>query len=83
MDRAIEKFGAARRASGMTADDASTSCGISRYTYQLREINPGDFRLSELRSLHSRLSDTARPILDDAVSLFICGDDSVIRNRDN
>lgn len=75
-----DKFAAARRASGMTCEHAGTTCGISRVTYQQRESSPEDFRLSELRSLYQDMSQTAKPILFDAIGFFICGDDYVKRN---
>lgn len=73
-------FAAARRAAGLTTENAGTTCGVTRVTYSQREANPGDFRLSELRSLHAALSDTAKPILFDAIGFFICGKDYVKRN---
>lgn len=75
-----DKFRAARRASDMTLEDAGSCCGVTRVTYQQRETAPGDFRLSELRSLYEEMTQTARPILADAVGFFICGDDYVKRN---
>lgn len=75
-----EKFGAARRASSMTCEDAGSACGMSRITYAQRELNPAEFRLSELKSLYRNLSDTAKPILVDAVGFFIYGNDYIKRN---
>lgn len=68
------KFRAARRASDLTVGQAGEICGITRVTYQQREISPGDFRLSELRAIYQGLTETAKPIFADAVSLFIYQD---------
>ena len=73
-------FGAARRASGLSCEDAGTTCGISRVTYSQHENSPKDFRLSELGDMYHALSDTAKPIWLKAVCLFICGDDYVKGN---
>ena len=73
-------FSAARRASGLSCESAGKVCGITRVTYSQREIEPKDFRLSELRSLYDALSETAKPILFDAIGFFICGDDYVKGN---
>lgn len=77
-----ELFAAARRASGITCEDAGKTCGISRVTYSQRESSPKDFRLSELRSMYRALSETAKPIWMEAVGFFICGEDYVKRNID-
>lgn len=66
------RFRAARKASDMTLEQAATCCDISKVTYRLREVSPEDFRLSELKGLYSQLTDTAKPILLEAVRLFIC-----------
>lgn len=71
------RFRAARKASDMTFDSAATSCNVSKPTYVQHEQMPGDYRLSELRGLYSGMTDTAKPILLDAVRLFICQSDSV------
>lgn len=76
-----DKFGAARRASGMTCEGAGNICGITRVTYQQRETAPGDFRLAELQSLYREMTQTAKPILFDAIGFFICGSDYVKRNN--
>lgn len=70
-----ELFAAARRASGISCEAAGKACGVSRVTYSQHESDPKDFRLSELRSMYSTLSDTAKPIWFDAIGFFICGDD--------
>ena len=56
-------FGAARRASGLTADRAADVCGVSRPTYNSRESDPGQFRLCELARLYSSLDGTGRELL--------------------
>ena len=73
-------FAAARRASGISCEDAGKTCGISRVTYSQHENNPKDFRLSELRSMYAALSETAKPIWMDAIGFFICGEYYVKRN---
>lgn len=75
-----EMFGAARRASGLTCEDAGKTCGISRVTYSQHESSPKDFRLSELRDMYQALSETAKPIWINAINFFICGDDYIKRN---
>lgn len=74
-------FSAARRASGISCESAGTLCGISRVTYSQHENEPKDFRLSELRSMYTALSETAKPIWFDAVGFFICGDYYVKGNQ--
>lgn len=71
------RFRAARKASDMTYDQAATCCDVSKPTYVQHEQYPQDYRLSELRGLYSGMTETARPILMDAVRLFICSDYSV------
>ena len=66
------KFGAARRASGMTIGKAAECAGLSAPTYLLREKNPGSFRLRELKGMYDSMSDTAKPILLEAISEFFC-----------
>lgn len=62
------KFEAARRASGLTQEDAARACGISKATYVNREKTDADqFRLLELRGLYLALNQTGKPILVDAV----------------
>ena len=71
------KFRAARKASDMTLDTAASVCGVSNPTYVQHEQEPRDFRLSELRGLYAHASKTAKPILLDAVTLFMCDGDYV------
>ena len=66
-----ELFAAARRASGISCEDAGRTCGINRVTYSQREASPKDFRLSELRSIYQALFDTAKPIWMDAIGFSI------------
>lgn len=75
-----ELFAAARRASGISCEDAGRTCGISRITYSQREASPKDFRLFELRSMYQALFDTAKPIWMDAIGLFIYRSDYVKGN---
>lgn len=63
----LEKFGAARRASGLTIDKAAVACGVSRPTYNAREHNPLDFRLGELVKLNGALDDTGKRLLREAI----------------
>ena len=63
-----KKFSAARRASGLTLDDAANSCGITRQTYVLREKQPTELRLNELHGLYSALDENGRGLLKDAVN---------------
>lgn len=66
-------FKAARGASGMSLGKAAQACGIANVTYaQLREPNPGSFKLEELRGLYNAMSDTSKTILMKAVRDFIC-----------
>lgn len=62
------KIAAARRASGMTIDDAASICGLSRPTYSMREQYAGDFRISELVSLRSALDKNGKTLFDSAIS---------------
>ena len=61
-------FAAARKASGLTYDQAATACNLSRASYFVRENeHPEQFRLCELAGLHCQLTDTAKPILMKAI----------------
>ena len=62
------KFSAARRAGGMTLDEAANSCGITRQTYITREKQPSEFRLYELHGLYSALDQNGRGLLKDAIN---------------
>lgn len=62
-----EKFIAARRASGMTIEQAARAGEMSMTTYQLRESNPSKFRLEELKGIYDELNDIAKPIFKEAV----------------
>lgn len=64
----IEKFAAARKASGMTVEKASTICGIAKPTFIEREKHPSTWRLGELELLYKEMSDVAKPILLEAVN---------------
>lgn len=65
-------FKVARRASGMTLEEVSKSCGIAHITYvSSREKNPGSFRLSELRGLYSAMPPTAQTLLVEAIDGFL------------
>ena len=77
---AENNFRAARRASDITLESAGEICAVSRVTYQQKETNPGNFRLSELKALYEALSDTSKDIMRQAVVFFICGDDCIKRN---
>lgn len=64
----VNDFAAARKASGLTYDEAASACNLSRAAYFSRENDhPEQFRLCELIGLHRKLSDTAKPILIKAV----------------
>ena len=56
-------FAAARRASGLSAEQACRACGVSRPTLVSRERDPGQFRLCELQALYAELDDTGRELL--------------------
>lgn len=60
-------FGAARRASGLTVERAAASCGITRPTYNARERDPVEFRLSELSALYADLDAEGRSMLERGV----------------
>lgn len=62
------KIAAARRASGITIEDAAAICGLSRPTYSTREQYVGDFRVSELVSLRSALDKNGQTLFDSAIS---------------
>ena len=67
MTIAKDKFVAARKASGLTLDKASELVGLSTQGYINREKEPCHFRLCELESLYGGMTETARPILREAV----------------
>ena len=60
------KFRSARKASDISLKQAAKLSGLGDSTYPLRENNPDDFRLRELRGMYSAMSDTAKPILIEA-----------------
>lgn len=63
-----EMFKAARKASGITIEQAASITGLkATSTYCSREDDPGMYRLHELEALYESMSDTARPILREAV----------------
>ena len=67
-------FAAARRASGLTVDDACRACGVSRPTYNSREKDPGQYRLCELASLYAELDETGRELLMRGVVGVVTGE---------
>ena len=72
MDKAFEGFAAARRASGMTGEEAASICGITRPTYLDREACPGKFRLEELMNLYDKMSESGKTLLSASIrSLFL------------
>lgn len=62
-----EKFIAARRASGMSIDNAAALADMSKQCYIGREKHPEQFRLCEILEIYKGMTDTAKPILRDAV----------------
>lgn len=56
-------FAAARRASGLSVEQACRICGVSRPTYNSRERDPSQYRLCELASLYAELDETGRELL--------------------
>lgn len=68
-------FSAARRASGITVEKAAEACGVSRPTFNARERNPLDFRLSELKLLYSGLDETGRRLLLEAITSVFTEED--------
>lgn len=67
-----ETFAAARRASGLTQDNAASICGVSRPTYALREGNPAEFRLGDLAVLYRAMNKPGRKLLREGImSLFL------------
>lgn len=72
MLRTFEGFAAARKASGMTGEEAAAICGISRPTYLDREACPGKFRLEELMNLYEKMNDSGKMLLSNSIrSLFL------------
>lgn len=72
------KFYAARRASGLTLDDAASVCGISRPSYVSRESAPGTFRLEEIHSLYENMNEDGRLLVREGLKdLFFCDSDCV------
>ncbi|MBX9032639.1 hypothetical protein [Gordonibacter massiliensis (ex Traore et al. 2017)] len=63
-----DKFVAARKASGLSLESAAEKAEMSKQGYVNREKRPEQFRLCELAKVYEALSDTAKPILKDAVS---------------
>ncbi|WP_417119034.1 helix-turn-helix domain-containing protein [Olsenella phocaeensis] len=68
----VDAIYAARRASGLTLEEAASACGITRQTYQLREKAPTEFRIGELIGLRASMNKTGRKILHDGmVNIFL------------
>lgn len=64
-----ESFGAARRASFLSLDEAATVCGFkARQTYALREDNPRDLTLGNIVDLYERMNEPGKRLLRDAVA---------------
>ena len=59
---------AARKAAGMTLEDAARVCGVTRQTYKGREFSPREFRLGELADMYESMSDPARLLMRNAVA---------------
>lgn len=66
-------FGAARRASGLTFDEAARACCVSRPTVYARERDPGQYRLCELKALYDALDETGRALLMQGVAAYVQG----------
>lgn len=62
------KFIAARKASGLTIEEAAKLADVSSVCYINREKYPEQFRLCELQGVYNGLSDIAKPLLATAVS---------------
>ncbi|MGR1082662.1 helix-turn-helix domain-containing protein [Olegusella massiliensis] len=70
--KADNEFTAARRASGITQAKAAEMCGLSKPTYCLRENNPEEFRLAELKDLYAHMNTRGRMLLKEGIgSLFL------------
>lgn len=65
-----DMIAAARRASKVTLEDAANACGLSRVTYQQRELHPDQFRISELVNLYSCLTQLGKRILVEGITNF-------------
>lgn len=68
------RFNEARRVSLMTQAQAAKAAGLAGSTYPLRERDPGNFRLKELKGLYSSMTKTGRTILKKAVDDFFCNE---------
>lgn len=62
------KFIAARKASGLTIEEAAKLANVSTVCYISREKHPEQFRLCEIQNIYNGLSDIAKPLLSAAVS---------------
>lgn len=70
MEPIDNKFKAARKASGMTIEQAANLANLSKPGYINREKTPKTFRLSELAGVYSGMTETAKPILVSAINEF-------------
>jgi DNA-binding XRE family transcriptional regulator len=61
------KFEAARKMSGISLQEMAITCDMSPVTASNREKSPMDFRLCELSALYETMTDSAKPILKEAV----------------
>ena len=67
MTESENKFAIARRAAGLSLEQAAAIAQVSRSTMQSREDEPEKFRLEELMRLESAFSDPAKRILREAM----------------
>lgn len=63
-----DKISAARRASDLSLERAAEVVELSKQGYINREKDPDQFRLCELERLYDALTETAKPILREAVT---------------
>ena len=72
-----DEFMSARRASGMSLEQAAELSGIARQTYSVKENSPEQFRLGELVDVFNALNSSGKKIMRDAIFSLFCFDDSV------
>lgn len=70
-----DEFTIARKASGMSFEQAALHAGIARQTYALRESDPEEFRLGELVGVFGALNSAGKRIMREAIDSLFCLED--------
>ena len=64
-------FKEARKLSGINQDEACAVIGCSQPTFSVKEQNPGEFRLSEVKELLASLNEKGAGLLLSSIDEFL------------